>query len=539
MNARRAIPVAQPNLVDRVVSYFSPSAGLARMEARTRLGIAGAYAGARSDRAATKNWHASRGSANADLEWDREELTARGRDLVRNNPLAAGATGTMVTYTVGTGLWPQPQIDREMLGLSEEEADALELEMDRWWAAWVEGRNCDVQRRLTFQQMQALAFRSWLESGDVFAVRRYKERAGLLFGFCLQLVEADRVRTPTEFLADRRVVEGIRFDADGEPLSYFVAREHPGDNALVPPDEYEELPAFDGETGEWIVLHLLDMLRPDQARGVTFLYPVVEALRTLGEYADAEADAAVINALFTVFVRSTAPPEADEETGLPTDPAGDAAGAAGPGASVRSAVKLGKGSVVELDEGEDITIAESKRPSVNFGPFVEAFTTHIAMATGLPYEVLIGRFLASYSASRASLLQAWRMIFCRRFTLAETFLNPVREAVISEAVARGYLRAPGFFTSPLRRRAYLGCRWIGDPPGQLDPMKEGKAAELRVGNGFSTRSQETLEMNGGDFRRNVQQLARENRLMADAGITPVTSSAPAAGAEPPARAEEE
>ena len=43
----------------------------------------------------------------------------------------------------------------------------------------------------------------------------------------------------------------------------------------------------------------------------------------------------------------------------------------------------------------------------------------------------------------------------------------------------------------------------------LDPVKEVTAAEKRVQNGFSTRSDETMQMTGSDFYSNIEQLKHE------------------------------
>jgi hypothetical protein len=47
-------------------------------------------------------------------------------------------------------------------------------------------------------------------------------------------------------------------------------------------------------------------------------------------------------------------------------------------------------------------------------------------------------------------------------------------------------------------------------------VKEVTAAKMRCDEGFSTREQETVALNGGDFKSNAQQLERENALIARA-----------------------
>ena len=101
---------------------------------------------------------------------------------------------------------------------------------------------------------------------------------------------------------------------------------------------------------------------------------------------------------------------------------------------------------------------------------------------------------------------------------------------MAEAVARGRLHAPGFFTDPAIREAYLRSEWIGPSQGQLDPTKEISAEAMAVAEGFSTREQSTIRLNGGQWDANVDQLARENAKLAAANAA--LSKAPAEPEDP-------
>jgi capsid protein len=89
------------------------------------------------------------------------------------------------------------------------------------------------------------------------------------------------------------------------------------------------------------------------------------------------------------------------------------------------------------------------------------------------------------------------------------FCNPVYELWMTEAVASGRIKAPGFFTDPSIRSAWLRAQWIGPSQGQLDPTKEIKAEVEACANGFSTHADSALRINGSDFDANVDQLIRE------------------------------
>ena len=96
--------------------------------------------------------------------------------------------------------------------------------------------------------------------------------------------------------------------------------------------------------------------------------------------------------------------------------------------------------------------------------------------------------------------------------------QPAYEDVIAELVARGLIEAPGFFESPVIRRAWLGSQWTGDAMPQIDPLKEANAAGKRVELGISTRDREARETNGSTFLENHRQLRREEALRAEDGI---------------------
>ena len=177
----KKITLPPQNFVDKAISWISPQAGLKRWQARTQMAIMGGYTGASKKRRQTQTWNPAMGSGdNVSLD-DLPVLRDRSRDLLRNAPLAVGAVSTVVTNVVGTGLKPQAHIDRTILKQylkTDEAMEAWENKAERIFQVWAESRDCDITRGQTFAEMQALVLRSCLESGDVFVLRKYKERVG-------------------------------------------------------------------------------------------------------------------------------------------------------------------------------------------------------------------------------------------------------------------------------------------------------------------------------------------------------------------------
>ena len=146
------------------------------------------------------------------------------------------------------------------------------------------------------------------------------------------------------------------------------------------------------------------------------------------------------------------------------------------------------------------------------------FTTSVRSINRQYHSVtamLVKRFNASYTASKGALEEAWKMFNMYRDWLATDFCQPVYEEWLTEAVAKGRIKAPGFFTDAVIRKAYCTAKWNGPAKGMLDPVKEVTAAEKRVQNGFSTRSDETMQMTGSGYYSKVEQLKQEEKELRD------------------------
>jgi len=500
-------------IVDRLVNYFDPIKGQRRFRSRAAMALSGAYVGARKDRRATQNWRASDGSADADFLPDQATLRDRSRDAARNNALGCGAINTNVTSVVGTGLSLQSAIDAQTLGLTQDEAEDWQAATEREFRLWAASpAACDAARTLHFYALQALVFRSTLESGDCFVSLPMIPHPASIYSLKLNVIEADRVSNPLGKPQTDELAGGVRRGPMGEPISYFVQRTHPG-SIYSRSSVWDEVAAFGSQTGRRNVLHLYDKLRPGLSRGVPYLAPVLEHLREISTYTEAEIRAAVVSGMFTAFVTT------ESGSGLEVDPSAPS-GSALPG----SDIKMGYGAIVDLGPNEDIKFASPARPNTAFGPFLDYMCQYTGVALNLPKEVLLKYFTASYSAARGAILEAWRYFNCRREWLAMMFCQPVYEAWLEEAIALGRIEAAGFFDDPVIRAAYSYAEWKGDAPPEIDPLKAAIAAKMLVDEDLSTRTEQTTRLTGGDFATNVSRRQREEEQRREAGL-----GAPAAG----------
>ncbi len=504
------------NIIDDLVNFFDPAKGQVRFQNRLRMAITGGYTGADRTRRANQHGRVQERDADTAILPDLATLREESQHMLRNNAIAGGAIKTNITKVVGTGLKVKAQLDRDILKLNDKQADAWERQAEREFKLATETREIDAERMLPFSLLQGLVFLKVLEDGDVLVNLPRFTRASSPYTLKLQPIEAARLSNPDNKPATAKMAAGVEKDQYGAPVAYHILNQHPG-SALRSRSSnqklaWTKLPAF-ADNGSPLCLHLFDKTRPGQTRGVPYLAPVVELIKQLGRYTNAEVMAAVVSGMLTVFVTN--------ETGNPQ--LGPAATQINPDADINlqadpTGMELGYGSVIGLLPGEKVETVNPGRPNPAFDPFVTSILRQIGLALEIPFELLVKHFTSSYSAARAALEEAWDYFQRRRHWLVSVFCQPVYEAIITEAVIRGRLQAPGFLTDPMIKKAWLGTAWVGDAPSQLDPLKEINAAAKRVEMTISTLDEECRRLTGTAWEDKLPQILKERAILRENGI---------------------
>ncbi|MDR1246140.1 MAG: phage portal protein [Clostridiales Family XIII bacterium] len=492
-------------------------------------------AGASMARRALKKFLPNSGAPNEDIDWNNYTLRQRGRMLYMASPVATAAINTNRTKVIGMGLTLKSAVDLDVLGLTPEAAKVWQRKTEAEFRLWAsQKKNCDATGVNTFEGLQQLAVKSWLMSGDVFAlIKRYAPTPANPYTLRLHLIEADRVSTPVKYGAGagiptmtdgkntatgNKIFDGVEVDANGMIVAYHVRNTYPL-QIISEPTVWTRVEAYGEKTGLPNILQVMDSERCDQYRGVTYLAPVIEPLLQLRRYTESELVAALVQSFFTAWIITETDPSQ-----IPINKVGMGDGDDVPDeyadgiAENENEHEMGPATVLHLQDGEDVKFGDPNVPTAGFENFVKTLCCIVGAALELPKDILLKEFGKSYSASRAALLEAWEAFKMRRKWFVDDFCQPTYEVWLAEAVARGRVKAPGFFADPLIRAAWCGAQWIGPVQGQLDPTKEVKAAIYNVQRGFKTHEQVTREMSGGDWEANIEQLAFEYARMREAGI---------------------
>ena len=415
------------NLLERTIATVAPGMALKRLGNKRKLEILNTgYSnhGANTFKKSMKGWFFKGGSVKQDVYKNRSILTQRSRDLYMGAPLATGAIKTIATNVVGSGLKLKPTVDYETLGMTRENAQIIQKKIEKEFNYWASSK-IDQQGVMNFYQLQELVFLTTLLNGECFVKLNYFQTPLNPYFLKLQVIEPDRIFTPSG--KEKEYTEGVKFDSNGRIESYRITNKHPLDTDFSGKEEAKDVKVY-GADGQLNLIHILFTERPEQVRGVPILAPIIESMKQLDRYTEAELTAAVVSGLYAVFIQTE----------------GEQNGEAGQSAISEEeqidkederSIEMAPGMFMQLDPGEKVVSTNPGRPNTAFDPFVTAILRQIGSALEVPYELLLKHFSASYSASRAALLEAWKMFRKRR----EWFVSNFTQPVYGEFLREGYL----------------------------------------------------------------------------------------------------
>ena len=453
-------------------------------------------------------WYTSSKSAHEDISENVELLRERSRDLYAGGgPLGRGAIERIALNAIGSGLRLNVRIDPSLLGMSEEQAALWSAKAESEFDYWASGKNADYGQELNFYELQCLALKSILIDGEAIFIPRESWTFRNVYSLCIQMIEAERLQTPLN-VSNALIDEGVELDKEGKVVAYHIANRNPNSELMgLPPVQHERVELFHG--GERQIYHIFQHERIGQHRGVPFLAPVIEQLKQLSRYTEAELMAAVISGMFAIFFEHEARDDGayGEEDYAVEQGLGEV-----PGLGNISMQEM-SGTMMELPEGVKATSISPGRPNQNFMNFVESLAHQIGGCLGIPFELLFLHFTASYSASRGALLEAWKVFRNWRKWFADEFCQPIYELWLRQAVILGRIEAPLYWKDDYSAKLYSWCEWVGPSQGQLNPVQEVQASVMKIENNLSTYQRECGELTGEDWDLVRSALIREKRKL--------------------------
>lgn len=491
-----------------------------RMGGETAFG--GAFEGASNLNRQTALWHAASLPADMEINRDKERVDARNRDLLRNDGYIQGALDTHKDSIVGGQYMLNASPDWRTLGFTAEWAEEFQLVAERKFMLYAESPYnwVDASRRNGLTGLVRMALAQTFYSGEALATTEYITKGARPYKTAINMIEPDRLSNPfgrddTAFL--RR---GVEIDIFGAPEAYHFRDTHPNESYYDRPGmKWKRVPAIK-PWGRPQVIHIADIMRPGQTRGVAQIVSSLKEMRMTKTYKDIVLQNAVVNATFAAAIESELPRElVFSQLG-----AGENLGwlqkyMAALGEYVGTADNLAIDGVriPHLFPGTKLNLQNAGQPGGVGSEFEQSLLRHICASLGLSYEQFSKDYSqTNYSSARASMLESWKFMQSKKKLVTDRFATMVYLCWLEEEMNSPNTDLPlpkgaEHFYEGINREAYVACSWIGASRGQIDELKETQAAVLRISAGLSTREKEMARL-GEDYRVVFDQLEREQKL---------------------------
>lgn len=442
--------------LDRFTRTFAPQWTERRLLARLRIDrLVRHYEAAQGGRR-TSGWARTRGDVNALLSLAIPELRMHARDLRRNNGWAKRAVNIIANNTVGWGLVPKA---------TTKDATLSTITSDLW-KRWGDSTQCDADGRLNIYGLQRLALTHIAVDGEAMIRRRWRRPSdGLVLPLQLQVVEADHLDiTKDEATSESggKIIQGVEFDAIGRRAAYWLHSDHPGSRRGSAPSK--RVPASE-------IIHVFDLERAGQCRGVSWLGASIVTMKDLDEFEDAELVKQKIAQFFAAFVTDM------EGVGAPVG----AVDSTKPGIET-----FEPGTVSHLPAGKDVKF--SSPPNTTNPDFRISNLLKLAAGMGVTYEELTGDYRnANFSSARQARIAHYENVRHWRWNmLVPQLCDPVWAWAMEAAALAGEISGE-----------LPTAGWTAPPMPMIEPDKEGLAIQRMVRTGAKTFSEMVREQ-GGD-----------------------------------------
>lgn len=505
----------------------SPEGDAVFNEAGGESMFGGAYEGAKRLNRQTALWQAPSLSADTELNRDKGTLDARTRDLVRNDGYIQGALDTSKDSIVGGQYLLNARPDWASLGFTEEWAEEFQLVAERKFMLYAESPMnwIDASRKNGLTGLVRMALGQAFMAGESLATAEWLTSGYRPYKTAINMIDPDRLSNPRDGQDTSALRRGIEIDKFGASLAFHFREGHPMDGYYDRFNgNWKRVPAFK-PWGRPQVIHIADILRPGQTRGVSNMVAVLKEMRMTKTYKDIVLQNAVVNATFAAAIESELPRElVFSQLG-----GGDLGwlqkymGALSEYVGSSDNLAIDGVRIPHLFPGTKLNLQNAGQPGGVGSEFEESLLRHICSALGLSYEQFSRDYSkTNYSSARASMIETWKYMQSRKKLITDRFATLVYMLWLEEEINRPDTDLPlpkgaAHFYEGINREAYVKCDWIGASRGQIDELKETQAAVLRIAAGLSTYEEELGKL-GKDYREVFTQRAREMGLIKEKGL---------------------
>jgi lambda family phage portal protein len=376
------------------------------------------------------------------------------------------------------------------------------------WEQWKAPATCTVTKQVDFHTAERLCLRGAGRDGE--AIVRMIKGFDNEFGFALQLIDPDwlDIRFNEKLPNGNQVVMGVEFNTWKEPVAFHIIVQDPdtwlwgttyGYSSATGDVKRQRIDAAE-------IVHVFMRERVDQTRGVPWLMCVLNRLRMLGKYEEAELLAAMSAACKPGFYENTLDPS---ESGPP------------PGVELDEATgefieKLSPGGVYINKYGWRYVQTNPTHPNGNYGEYRKGVLRGVA--AGLPGSTYYGLSQDLEAVNFSSMQGGDRESRETYMMLQNWFISGLHGRIfpiwLECALMSGKVALPMSRFKKYNLPSWHGRRWKA-----IDPVKDITAKILAINAGLMTRTQAIADMDGGDYEDRMLKLAYEAEFEEALGLT--------------------
>lgn len=349
-----------------------------------------------------------------EISYARKEMLDMVRYLNKNTPLLEAIVSTMECYVAGVGI--------SVNAASAD--DAYNTVATAAFERWAKSPFASLAGDMSFYQMQKLVVRELVITGEAFVVMMKTDKNFPQ----LRIVKPEQIRGSGK--ADDKTKDGLYIDSLGRIYAYSVWF-----NDKKPTRIQAEN-----------IIHLKIPREAGQIRGMSPFASALNSVRSRKELIKLEQKNVKIHSLLGAVVKKKNNEQGTFGAPMPVTGSTPMAKTANTAGGAKGNLRLEKalgGQVAYLNEGEDIQLLASSRPTDGFVTFLnEILAREVCMALGgLPYEFIVdvskltGPGIRFITASADNLFKNYQHI------IADQFIARVYSWVIATMVQNGQMAA--------------------------------------------------------------------------------------------------
>lgn len=464
-----------------------------------------------------RDWKAPNVSPNGALLPDLSTMTARTRQMIRDDPHAKSIVRAYLRNVIRSGILPIPQARGEDGQLLED--FNRQLMLDFWdWAS--DRKACDVEQRQTFWAKQQLVESERVTTGSGILIWSYdpnldaRGRIDLKRppGLRLQNVAIEQLDCTLPGYGGNVVKGGVEVDSFNAAVAYHIHQQHPNDYPMAGLPKSIRVPADR-------VFCVFKVELVGQVLGQTDMHAVLSLLRDNARHREAALWRKIMESCVGLIIKQTTPSSTGRPTTILPRSSGDSTGTTPSGVETAD---LMPGMVARLAAGEDVTTMVPTTNSDDNETFQIGGLRAAGAGAGLGYGNVSRDYTkGTYSGQRQEMLEDRHEFEPLHELHAHGWILPVLAIFVTVSMMEGRYEsfngatAADFAMAP---RRFTAADFVAPPPTWIDPEKEANALDKLLQLRVITR-EEIAHMRGLRFTDILDKLSKEKKAAEALGIT--------------------